>query len=212
LNAAKQIGGRRQRRAGARLAVCLIGIGVVLVLPTHAARASELATTVCAACHGADGNSVVPMFPKLAGQQETYLAKQLNEFVSGKRKNEIMAPIFASIGKGDVPGLAAFYAAQAQTPGTVEDAALAEAGKKLYEDGNTDSGVPACMGCHQPTGMGNERNPRLAGQHQTYTLQQMADFKNGIRVNDKGRVMRAVAERMTEQEMKAVSEYIAGLK
>lgn len=178
----------------------------------HAADAKELAATICAACHGADGNSVAPMFPKLAGQQETYLAKQLNEFISGKRKNEIMVPIFATVSKGDVPGLAAYYAAQTQTSGAVTDAALAEAGKKLYDDGNTDSGVPACMGCHMENGMGNERYPRLAGQHQTYTLQQMADFKSGARVNDKGRVMRAVAERMTEQEMKAVSEYIAGLK
>jgi cytochrome c553 len=192
----------------------IAGILVVaaLVPVARAADAKEIAATVCAACHGADGNSVVPMFPKLAGQQETYLAKQLNEFISGKRKNEIMVPIFANISKGDVPGLAAYFAAQAQTPGAVENAALAEAGKKLYDDGNTDSGVPACMGCHQPKGEGNERYPRLAGQHQTYTQQQMADFKAGVRTNDKGKVMRAVAERMTEQEMKAVSEYIAGLK
>lgn len=185
---------------------------LALVGSSHAADAKELAATVCAACHGADGNSVAPMFPKLAGQQEAYLAKQLTEFISGKRKNEIMEPIFATISKGDVSGLAAYYAGQTQTPGTVADAALAEAGKKLYEDGNTESGVPACMGCHQATGMGNERYPRLAGQHQTYTLQQMADFKSGKRNNDKGKVMRAVAERMTEQEMAAVSEYIAGLK
>jgi cytochrome c553 len=179
---------------------------------TWAADAKEIATTVCAACHGADGNSVVPMFPKLAGQQETYLAKQLNEFISGKRKNDVMAPIVTTISKDDVPGLTAYFSKQAQTPGAAGDAALVEAGRKLYEDGNTDSGIPACMGCHQPKGEGNERYPRLAGQHQTYTQQQMADFKAGVRNNDKGKVMRSVAERMTEQEMKAVSEYIAGLK
>lgn len=186
--------------------------GLGLGSPVVAAEPAEIAATVCAACHGADGNSVVPMFPKLAGQQETYLAKQLTEFITGKRKNEIMEPIFANISKGDVPGLAKYFASQEQTHGTVADAALAEVGKKLYEDGNTDSGIPACMGCHQPTAMGNDRYPRLAGQHQTYTLQQMADFKSGKRNNDKGKVMRAVAERMTEQEMAAVSEYIAGLK
>ena len=190
-----------------------LALVAALVVPVaHAADAKELAATICAACHGADGNSVAPMFPKLAGQQETYLAKQLNEFISGKRKNEIMVPIFANVSKSDVPGLAAYYAAQTQTSGEVADAALAAAGKKLYDDGNTESGVPACMGCHQANGMGNERYPRLAGQHQTYTLQQMADFKSGARNNDRGKVMRAVAERMTEQEMKAVSEYIAGLK
>jgi cytochrome c553 len=179
---------------------------------TCAADAKEIAATVCLACHGEGGNSVVPMFPKLAGQQRDYLAKQLNEFISGKRKNEIMAPIVATLSKDDVPGLAAYFAAQSQTPGAVSDPALVDAGKKLYEDGNTDSGVPACMGCHQPKGEGNERFPRLAGQHQTYTLQQMADFKAGMRTNDKAKIMRAVAERMTEQEMKVVSEYIAGLK
>ena len=195
------------------MTVKALALFTALLAPVaHAADARELAATICAACHGADGNSVAPMFPKLAGQQETYLAKQLNEFISGKRKNEIMVPIFANVSKGDVPGLAAYYAAQTQTPGEAADAALAEAGRKLYDDGNTDSGIPACMGCHQANGMGNERYPRLAGQHQTYTLQQMADFKSGARNNDKGKVMRAVAERMTEQEMKAVSEYIAGLK
>jgi cytochrome c553 len=185
---------------------------VFLAPIAHGADAAEIATTVCAACHGADGNSVAPMFPKLAGQQEAYLSKQLTEFISGKRKNEIMEPIIATIGKGDVAGLAAYYAGQKQAPGEVADAAIVDAGKKLYADGNTDSGVPACMGCHLENGMGNERYPRLAGQHQTYTQQQMADFKAGKRNNDKGKVMRAVAERMTEQEMKAVSEYIASLK
>jgi cytochrome c553 len=168
-------------------------------------------STVCAACHGADGNSLAPTFPKLAGLQEEYLAKQLKDYLAGKRKNEIMAPTIASLKADDVAGLAAHFAAQKPSPGKVEDAKLAEAGKKLYEDGNTESGVPACMGCHQPQGEGNARYPRLAGQHQTYTLQQMADFKSGTRANDRGKVMRAVAERMTDQEMKAVSEYIAGL-
>jgi cytochrome c553 len=177
-----------------------------------AADARELAATVCAACHGADGNSVAPNFPKLAGQQASYLAKQLNEFLSGKRKNDIMTAILPSISKDDVPALADYFAGLKQTPGSVADAKLADAGRKLYEDGNTATGVPACMGCHQPKGEGNERFPRLAGQHQIYTLQQMADFKSGVRVNDKGKVMRAVAERMSEDEMKAVSEYIAGLQ
>jgi cytochrome c553 len=212
LNKLKRSGGGRCRRASARLAVSLTIAATALASPANAADAKEIAATVCLACHGEGGNSVVPMFPKLAGQQRDYLVKQLNEFISGKRKNEIMAPILATLNKSDVPDLAAYFAAQTQTPGATEDAALAEAGKKLYEDGNTDSGVPACMGCHLPDGKGNERYPRLAGQHQTYTLQQMADFKAGVRNNDKGKVMRAVAERMTEQEMKAVSEYIAGLK
>ena len=185
-----------------------------MLLPGSAwsADPKELATTVCAACHNADGNSVVPNFPKLAGQQAPYLEKQLNEFLSGKRKNEAMEPFLTQFSKGDTAGLAAYFAAQTQTPGTVNDPQLAAAGKKLYDDGNTESGVPACMGCHQPKGEGNDRYPRLAGQHQAYTQQQMADFKKSVRSNDKAKVMRAVAERMTEQEMLAVSEYIAGLQ
>lgn len=191
----------------------LLAAGLLLAGPAAwAADPKEIAETICMSCHGEGGNSVVPNFPKLAGQHAAYLEKQLNEFLSGKRKNEVMAPFLDKFGKGDTAGLAAYYAAQQQTPGTIEDAKLAEEGKKLYEDGNTDSGVPACMGCHQPKGEGNERYPRLAGQYQVYTLQQMTDFKKGARNNDKGKVMRAVAERMTEQEMKAVSEYIAGLK
>ena len=177
----------------------------------HAGDVGQITSTVCINCHGEGGNSLVPTFPKLAGQQPAYLAKQLTEFLSGKRKNDVMAAFLPNITAGDVPGLAAYYAAQKQTPGTVADAALAAAGQKIFDDGNTDTGVPACAGCHQPKGEGNERFPRLAGQHQAYVLQQMTDFKNGVRTNDKGKIMRAVAERMTEQEMKAVSEYIAGL-
>ncbi|HMM53488.1 MAG TPA: c-type cytochrome [Candidatus Desulfobacillus sp.] len=180
-------------------------------LPSAWADAQQLATSVCVACHGEGGHSVVPTFPNLAGQQQDYLAKQLKDFIEGKRKNEVMAPTIAELKSGDVPGLAAYYAGQKPAPGKVEDAKLAEAGKKLYEDGNTTSGVPACVGCHQPNGVGNTRYPRLAGQHQAYTIQQIGDFKSGTRANDKGRVMRAVAERITEDEMKAVAEYLAGL-
>ena len=179
--------------------------------PILAEEPATIVATICAACHGPDGNSVAPNFPKLAGQQSAYLEKQLSEFLSGKRKNDAMAAFLPNIKKDDVPGLASYFANKKTAPGTVADPALADAGKKIYLDGNTDSGLPACQGCHLPTGEGNDRFPRLAGQHQTYVLQQLADFKNGVRSNDKGKIMRAVAERMSEQEMKAVSEYIAGL-
>lgn len=190
----------------------VIAAAALLPFSVQAQGSAPAAAEVCTPCHGPDGNSVAPNFPKLAGQQVDYLTKQLNEFLSGKRKNDIMTAILPGIQKSDVPALAAYFAGRKQTPGTATDPKLAEVGKRLYDDGNTDSGVPACMGCHQPRGEGNERYPRLAGQHQIYTLQQMADFKAGVRSNDKGRVMRAVAERMTEQEMQAVSEYIAGLQ
>jgi cytochrome c553 len=175
------------------------------------ADAQQIAATVCIACHGEGGNSVVPMFPRLAGLQSEYVAKQLNDYLASKRKSDVMAPVIAGLKADDVPGLAAYYAAQKPAPGKVQDDKLAAAGKALFEDGNTASGVPACVGCHQAGALGNERYPRLAGQHQAYTLLQMQQFKSGARTNDRARVMRAVAERMTEQEMAAVSEYLAGL-
>jgi cytochrome c553 len=199
-------------RAGRRFLACLgVGAAWMAATPALADDVATLVTTVCNACHMPDGNSVVPMFPKLAGQQAEYLEKQLADYITGKRPNDVMAPVIAQIKPGDIKGLAAFYAGQKPAPGTVNDAALAEAGRKLYEDGNEESGVPACVGCHQPAGEGNPRYPRLAGQHQAYTSLEMQDFKTGVRANDKGKVMRAVADRMTEAEIYAVAEYLAGL-
>jgi cytochrome c553 len=168
-----------------------------------------MASTLCAACHGEGGNSVVPTFPKLAGLQADYLAKQLTDFLAGRRTSDVMMPAIPTVKPGDASALAAFYASQKPVPGTVVDPALAAAGKKLYDTGNDATGVAPCSGCHLPTGEGDERNPRLAGQHQAYAIQQMMDFKTGARKNDKGRVMRVIAGRMTEAEIKAVVEYLA---
>ncbi len=175
------------------------------------ADATQIASTLCVACHGEGGNSTEPTFPRLAGLQLEYLTKQLNDFMSGKRKSDVMAPMMAQIKADDVPGLAAYYAAQAPLRGSSADASRAAAGKALFDDGNTTSGLPACLGCYQTGAAGNERYPRLAGQHSAYTLQQMQAFKASTRNNDKGKVMRAVAERMTDDEMAAVAEYLAGL-
>lgn len=192
-----------------------LGLGLVIWAGSPAIAADEsaqaIATTVCAACHAADGNSAVPMFPKLAGQHAEYTEKQLKEFISGKRKNDVMIPVIANLKPEDLTALAVYFAAQKPAPGVVQDAALASAGKKIFVDGNEESGVPACAGCHQPMGEGDARFPRLAGQHQGYLFLQMKNFASGERANDLGRVMRAVAKRLTEQEMKSVSEYIAGL-
>lgn len=201
------------QRTGWRPAHAFALLLVVASTPAvaDAERARELATTVCAACHGPDGNSLAPTFPKLAGLQPEYLAKQLNEYLAGKRKNDMMAPVLASLKPEDVEPLAAWFGSQKPAPGKVEDAGLAEVGKKIYVDGNPDAGVPACMGCHQEDGTGNPRFPRIAGQHREYTIEQMTQFKNGARTNDRGRVMRSLAARMREDEMKAVAEYIGGL-
>lgn len=179
--------------------------------PARAADTAQIVATVCAACHGEDGNPVVPMFPKLAGLQVEYLRKQLMDFKTGKRKNDVMAPAMAQVGEGDIPALADWYAAKKTAPGAVQDAKLAEAGKRLYDDGNVDSGVPACVGCHQEGAKGNPRYPRLAGQHAAYTMAQMALFKSGARNNDRAHSMRSVADRMTDDEMAAVAEYLAAL-
>jgi cytochrome c553 len=194
-----------------------IGLGLLAAAPTAwSAEAQETATTICVACHGEGGNSTIGMYPKLAGQDARYLTKQLNDFFDGKRKNDVMAPILATLNRNDSSKFAIWFSVQKPTPGTVENSSLLAAGKSLFEDGNEDSGVPACEGCHtegaKGGGAGNIRYPRLAGQHQTYIVQQLTNFKSGERANDNGKLMRSVAERLTDQEMKAVAEYLASLQ
>ncbi|MEW6513153.1 MAG: c-type cytochrome [Pseudomonadota bacterium] len=184
---------------------------LALLMPSLAlaADAKETVKTVCAACHGVDGNSTDPQYPKLAGMDQEYLMRQLKAFAAGKRRDETMAGIIAGIDPVDFSTLAAYYGKLKPAPGNVKDADLAAKGKVLYDDGNTESGVPACAGCHQPDGMGNARFPRLAGQHQVYVLKQLADYKSGRRATDP--LMTTVGKRLTVDETKALAEYIAGL-
>lgn len=164
---------------------------------------------VCMACHGEDGNSVAPIYPRLAGQQLAYLEKQLNDFKSERRHSEVMAPAMASIERSDIPQLAAYFAAQRPASSAAEDPALVERGRRLYESGNLNAGVPACGGCHEAQAEGDARYPRLAGQMAAYASQEMADFKSGARRNDTGRVMRNIAERLDDAEIKALAAYLA---
>jgi cytochrome c553 len=136
----------------------------------------------------------------------------LREYKSGKRKSPIMAPVIAALKKQQIPEMAAHYAKQTPARGAVESPEAATMGKALYEEGNRASGVPACVGCHQANGAGHEQYPRLAGQRQAYTVQQLTEFKSGARSNDRAHVMRAVAARLTDNEIKAVAEYLAGLQ
>ncbi len=177
--------------------------------PALASDPANVSATVCAACHGADGNSTDPTFPKLAGMDQEYLLRQLKAFLSGKRRDERMVGIVANVDTADFAGLASYYGQMKPMPGTVADAALAAKGKSVFDDGNTDSGVPACAGCHQPDGRGNARFPRLAGQHQAYVLKQLAEYRSGRRATDP--LMTTVSKRLTEDEAKALAEYIAGL-
>lgn len=176
------------------------------------AVAGKAKSATCAACHGADGNSVAPTFPKLAGQGYDYLVKQLHDFKSGARKNATMAPMAAPLSDADIENLAAYFSKQTMTVGTA-DKALVAAGEKVFRGGDSATGVSACMACHGPTGAGNPaaKFPRLAGQHAAYIVAQLEAFKAGERANDAGQMMRNIAAKMSTDQMKAVASYIEGL-
>jgi cytochrome c553 len=188
-----------------------LALGMALAAPACAQDAQTLATTVCAACHGPDGNSVVPMFPKIAGLQETYIIKQLRDFQSGRRKSDIMAPVVATLKPEDMAPLARFFSAQKRQTEPAANKAEIAVGKLLYFDGNEETGVPACVGCHQAGGAGQAIYPRIGGQHATYLAQQLRNFAAGERSNDVSRFMRVVAKRMSEEEIVSVSAYLVSL-
>jgi cytochrome c553 len=176
------------------------------------AEAGKTKAEVCATCHGPAGNSVTPEWPKLAGQHAAYIGKQLSDFKSGVRKNPTMSPMAAPLSEQDMADLGTFYAAQNRTTDSA-DPELVKAGEKLYRGGNSETGVPACMACHGPAGAGNPAAgfPALSGQHAAYTAIQLQAYKSGERTNDKAGMMRTIAGRMSDAEIKAVSSYIAGL-
>ncbi len=183
--------------------------------PGDPAKAQQIVTSVCAACHGADGNSTAPDKPKLAGQHAEYITKQLMDFKAGKRVNPIMQGIVASanLTPDDMKNLGAYFHAQVEKPGAAKDKDLALAGEKIFKAGDAATGVPACQACHGPTGLGIPvQFPRLASQHAEYIYTQLNNFRLGQRANDGGKMMRNIAARMTDQEMKAVAEYVSGLQ
>jgi len=175
--------------------------------------AESIATQVCAACHSADGNSVIAANPKLAGLNAEYINKQLTEFKSGARKNAIMSGMVASLSPQDMLNLAAYFSSQQPKPGTSKDQALALTGQKIFRGGVQGAGVPACASCHGPQGKGIPvQFPRLAGQHGDYVYTQLNAFRVGERANDAAKMMRSIAAKMTDADMKAVSSYIQGLQ
>jgi cytochrome c553 len=177
-----------------------------------AQAAGPITVTACAPCHGAGTVATqAPNFPKLDGQHAAYMDKQLREYMSGKRKSGVMAPVIAALKKQQISGMAKHFASQTPARGAVQNSQLAALGKVLYEEGNRATNVPGCVGCHLPDGAGSERYPRLAGQPQAYIVQQLMDYKSGTRSNDRAHVMRAVAGRLTEEQIRAVAEYLAGL-
>jgi cytochrome c553 len=187
-----------------------------LMAPRAAAQvetpdAATIAATVCVACHGPDGNSLIPMFPKIAGLQPSYVVKQLRDFQAGRRRSDVMAPVLAGIKPQDIAPLAAHFATFKLQPAPAADKKTADLGKLIYFDGNEDTGVPACVGCHQPAGAGHLIYPRIGGQHAAYLKQQLKNFAAGERANDPNRFMRVVAQRMSDEEMDAVAAYLSGL-
>ncbi len=195
---------------------CILIVAVLGVWFADALAAGEparpTATQICAACHGADGNSPLPANPHLAGQHAAYLAKQITEFKSGKRNNPIMAGMVANLSSDDVTSLAAHYAGQKPAAGAAHDKDQAALGQKIYRGGIPEKGVPACGACHFPNGAGMPAfYPRLSGQHADYTSAQLKTFRSGDRVNDENGVMRAIAARLSDREIGQLAEYIAGL-
>ena len=176
-----------------------------------AARGQQIAGAVCVACHGLDGMSAIPANPNLAGMPEQYIAKQLELFKSGTRKNAIMQGMAANLSIEDMRALGIFYFAQRGKPNAMAgDKVLAEQGQKIYRRGIAELNVPACAGCHGGAGAGIPAvYPRLAGQWQEYTLGALKNFSSGERKNTQ---MQAISGRMRENDMQAVAEYIAGMR
>ena len=175
------------------------------------AKGQLTSTNVCGACHTADGSRGSPANPILQGQHPEYLAKQLAEFKAGKRANAIMQGMSATLSEADMKNVAAYYASKEAKPGFAKNKDLVALGEKIYRGGIADRSVPACAACHSPSGAGiPAQYPRLGGQHADYTEAQLVAFRGGVRKNSLQ--MTGVAAKMNDKEIKAVSDYIAGLR
>ena len=165
----------------------------------------------CASCHGEAGNSSISINPKLAAQHEAYINKQLNDFKGAERNNAVMTTFSKAMSEEDVKNVSAYLSAQKSKPGAAKNKEIVELGKQIYRGGIAEKNVPACAGCHSPNGVGiPAQYPRLAGQHQDYTIAQLTNFRTGTRKNSPQMV--TIAKRMSDDEMKAVADYMAGLK
>jgi len=169
------------------------------------------AIPACVSCHGPAGNSIIVQNPKLASQHEAYIVKQLANFKSGERNNPVMSIVAKGLTDDEARNLAAFLNAQSVAPGAAKNKDTIEFGKKIFRAGIAEKNVPACAGCHGPSGSGLPALfPRIGGQHQDYTIAQLTGFNNGTRNNNP--MMATIAKRLSPEEIQAVADYVAGLK
>lgn len=182
-----------------------------LVNTANLARAEEIVQGQCFVCHGLQGESSSPIYPRLAGQHAEYIRKQLENYKSGARKSDTMQAQVTELTSEDILALGAFFQAKTSPPSDPTDQDLAGMGRYLYQKGKSYSGVPACASCHGATGLGTAQLPRLAGQRANYTETQLKNFNKRLRTND-NEVMHSIASKLTELEMHAVAEYISSLR
>ena len=185
--------------------------GALAASPADLAKAEEIVMGKCFICHGAEGESSSPVFPRLAGQHAAYTARQLADYKSGKRVSSAMRPMVEDLTPADFKALGAWFESRKTHLHKVEDPEIAQMGRFIFTRGNPYSGVAACQACHGPKGHGTETLPRLAGQHAQYTENQLKAFNKRERTNDNA-VMHTVASKLTELEIKAVAAYISGLE
>jgi len=179
------------------------------------AAAGKSKSAACGGCHGFDGNSPIPTYPKLAGQNEAYITKQVKDFkANSTRQNAIMLGMVAALSDEDSADIGAYYQAQSLSAAATFDESKIAAGREIYKGGNLQTGIPACQACHGPEGGGTAGigYPQLGGQYVGYTLAQLTAFKNGTRSNDDKQLMRSIVEKMSNDDMVAVANYIASLK
>lgn len=191
---------------------CLFGLLSSTAFANGDIEAGRTEAAVCAGCHGQNGNSANPIWPKLAGQHAFYIEKELRDFQNKKRLDATMAPMAAGLNDVDIENVAAFFASMSST---VEAASAdkIKLGENIYRAGKTDNGLPACIACHGPNGAGSApaRFPRIGGQHAAYLSKALKDFKAETRNNDHQAMMRDIAGRMNNEEIEAVASYISGL-
>jgi len=196
--------------------ICSATASLVMAQPApkaDPAQAQPIVAKVCAACHATDGNSAIPVNPVLAGQHADYTAKQLANFKSGERKNPVMLGMSAALTPQDMKNLGAYFEGQKPKTRAARNPELVKLGQQIYRGGIMAKGVAACASCHGPGGAGIPAQfPRIAGQFTEYTQAQLQAFRLGERVNDPNQMMRVISARLSDQEIKAVSEYIAGLR